>query len=76
MRQLPKALREPVGTTLVDEPEAVKALRLLRSLRHFAHGKQYTLGMTLDGVQIMLIRYRPKPEGPHPVGADISGVDL
>ena len=74
---LPKALREPAtGWTVETEPEDVKAIRLLRGLRHFARSKHGTLGMTLDGVQILLIKYRPQPAGPHVPGADLEGTAL
>jgi hypothetical protein len=65
------------GITVEEEQETVKALRLLRALRHhFVQKNSWTLGLTLDGVPIMLVRYRPQPDGPHPVDADLSGVDL
>ena len=77
MRQLPKVLREPVGTTLEDEPEDVKALRLLRSLRYqFVVKNRWTLGLTIDGVPLMIVRFRPQPDGPHNPDADLSGTVL
>lgn len=77
MKQLPKRYREPVGTTIVDEPEDVKAVRMLRGLRHhFVERNQWTMGLTLDGVPLMIVRYRPQPTGPHPPDADLSGVEL
>ncbi len=75
-RQLPKHLREPVGTTVADEPDDIKAIRLLAALRHFAHGRQLTLGMTIDGVEMMIIRFRPQPDGPHNPDADLTGTEL
>jgi hypothetical protein len=74
---LPKALRDPAhGLTIEAEPDDVKAARLLAALRHFAHGKANTLGFTIDGVPMMLIRFRPKPDGPHNPESDLSGIEL
>ena len=75
-RLLPKHLREPVGCTVDNEPDDVKAKRLLAAMRHFAHSKQLTLGLTIDDVPMMVVRFRPQPEGPHNPDADLSGVGL
>lgn len=71
---LPKRLQAPInGVSLADEPDDVKAARLLAGMRHFAHGKANTLGFTIDGVPMMMIRFRPKPDGPHNPDADLTG---
>lgn len=74
---LPKRLRAPAnGLTIEEEPDDVKAARLLAGLRHFAHGKAWALGFTIDNVPMMLIRFRPRPDGPHNPDADLIGVEL
>lgn len=70
---LPKALRTPAGgLDPADEPDDLKAARVLAALRHLAHGKYGTLGITIDGVPIMLIKYRP---GSRLENADFTGID-
>lgn len=74
---LPKPLRAPAGGMSVEaEPDDVKGVRLLAGLRHFAHGKANTLGFGIDGVPMMLIRFRPAPDGPHNPESDLSGVEV
>lgn len=71
---LPKALRLPAnGLDPADEPDDLKAVRLLAALRHLAHGKYGILGMTIDGVGIMLIKHDPTR---HNLDADLTGADL
>lgn len=55
----------PKGVTLEDEPEADKALRMLRGLREFVASKKVgVMAMQLDGQTIMLIKYNPEVHNP------------
>jgi hypothetical protein len=74
---LPKRLQAPVGgVSIEDEPDEVKAMRLLEGLRHLAHGNYGTLGLVLDGVKIMVIKYEPTRHGNRDGKADFTGIEL
>ena len=73
---VPKRLAQPVGCTVEDEPDDVKAARLLAIFRHLAERNVWTAGLTIGGAQFMIIRYRPQPHGPHNPNADMSGGEL
>lgn len=75
--QLPKRLAQPAkGYTVETEPDDVKAARLLAGFRYLVKHNIWTLGITIDGAQFMIVRYRPEPYGPHNPKADLSGSEL
>ena len=76
IRPLPKKLRQPVGCTVEDEPDEVKGLRLLAAFRYLVERNIWTLGITIGDAQFMIVRYRPKPDGPHNPEADLAGTEL
>lgn len=77
MRKLPKRFAVPAnGLSVADEPDDLKAARLLGAFRHIAQRNQFTLGITVGDAQYMVVRYQPMPAGPHSPTADLSGVDL
>jgi hypothetical protein len=75
-RTPPKRLAQPAaGFTVETEPDDVKAARILGMFRWMIEKNQHALGLTIGNAQFMVIRYRPKPYGPHNPEADLSGVE-
>ena len=54
----------------------MKGLRLLAAFRYLVERNIRTLGITIGDVQFMIVRYRPKPDGPHNPEADLAGTEL
>lgn len=63
----PKALSTPAD--LVAEPEDVKALRLLRSLRHFTASRHGVTCIEIDSRKLFIIKF---DETRHPAAADTT----
>lgn len=75
-RNPPKRLAQPAaGFTVETEPDDAKAARILGMFRWMIEKNQHALGLTIGDAQFMVIRYRPKPQGPHNPEADLSGVE-
>ena len=76
-QKIPKRFAQPAnGVCPADEPDDLKAARLLGVLRHMVERNVWTLGITIGDEQFMVIRYRPEPHGPHNPDADLSGQEL
>lgn len=77
MNSLPEELKLPAGgLSCAEEPDDLKGARVLAALRHLVRSDDGTLGMMFEGQGIMLVKYRPQPDGPHRPGADLSGTEL
>lgn len=75
--KLPKRFAQPaVGLTIETEPDEQKAARILGMFRWMTARNVWTMGVSIDGAQYMIVRYRPKPAGPHPPEADLRGSEL
>lgn len=76
-RAMPKRLAQPAkGFTVETEPDDQKAARILAMFRWAAETGYWGWGMTIGDAKFMIIRYRPRPNGPHEPDADLSGPEL
>ena len=75
--RVPKRFAQPAkGYTVETEPDNLKAARLLGLLRHMVARNSWGTGITVDGAQFIVVRFRPTPDGPHNPDADLSGQEL
>ncbi len=76
-KAVPKRFAAPAkGLSVEEEPDDLKAARLLGMLRYMVERNVWTVGITIGDAQFMVVRYRPQPSGPHNPAADLSGQEL